>query len=66
MCDDSLIRMLGLMGLCTEDAMKSGFMLPDTSSAMFAAIVSSYGLSIAESDSRDIEPLVMVFNKLSE
>ena len=46
--------------------MKSGFMLPDTSSAMFAAIVSSYGLSIAESDSRDIEPLVMVFSKLSE
>ncbi len=46
--------------------MKSGFMLPDTSSAMLSAIVSSYGLSIAESDSRDIEPLVMVFNKLSE
>ena len=58
--------MPGLRDLCTEDAMKSGFMLPDTSSAMLAAIVSSYGLSIAESDSRDIEPLVMVFSKLSE
>lgn len=46
--------------------MKSGFMLPDTSSAMLAANVTSYGLSIAESDSRDVEPLVMIFNKLSE